>query len=101
LALLLSAAKLLQAELISESKEMFDNYPVKVNYDKLQAAYEKLEAARNKVKEGMSNISHLNSSINIEKTTRPFIIKEIHHTRECGVWPITASDDWCGQWREC
>jgi hypothetical protein len=100
LAMQLSAAKLLQTELISESKEMFDNYPVRVAYDKLQAAHVELQAARNKVKEGMSNISHLKSSLDNEKTTKPFIIKEILHTQECGVWPRTVSSDWCGQWRE-
>lgn len=94
LVLQLSAAKLLQTDLILESKEMFDNYPVRVTYDELQVA-------RYKVKEGLSNIAYLKSCIDNEKTTKPFIIKEILHTQECGVWPRTASSDWCGQWREC
>jgi hypothetical protein len=92
LTLRLAAAKLLQTELISESKRTFEEYPVKRTYDEVQAA-------RSKVEEGISNIDDLNSGIEEEKSSKPFVIKEIHHTRECGVWPVTASSDWCGQWR--
>jgi hypothetical protein len=93
LTFLLASAKLLQAELISESERTFDSYPVKKTLDELKAA-------RNKVEEGMSNIDHLNSAIDEKKATEPFIIKEKLHTQECGVWPRTASSDWCGQWKE-
>jgi len=93
LTLRLVDAKLLQAELTSESKRIFDDYPVRKTFGQVQAA-------RSKVEEGISNIDHLSSSIEEVKASKPFVIKEIHHTRECGVWPITASDDWCGQWRE-
>lgn len=93
LTLSLADAKLLQAELISESKRTFDHYPVKRTYGEVMAA-------QCKVEECMSNIDYLSSSIEELKLSKPLVIKEIHHTRECGVWPVTASDDWCGQWRE-
>jgi hypothetical protein len=93
LILRLASAKLLQAELISECEQTFEDYPVKKTLDELKAA-------RNKVEEGMSNIDHFNSVIDEKRATEPFIIKEKLHTQECGVWPRTASSDWCGQWKE-
>ena len=93
LTLHLAAAKILQAELISESERTFEEYPIKRTYKELQAA-------RNKVEEGMSNIDDLSFAIEQKKTSKPFLIKETQYSQERGVWPVTASDDWCGQWRE-
>ena len=93
LTLHLAAAKILQAELISESARTFEEYPIK-------RTYEELQAARKKVEEGMSNIDDLSFAIEQQKTNKPFLIKETQCSQERGVWPVTASDDWCGQWRE-
>ena len=93
LTLHLAAAKILQAELISESERTFEEYPIKRTYKELQAA-------RNKVEEGMSNIDDLSFAIEQKKTSKPFLIKKTQYSQERGVWPVTASDDWCGQWRE-
>ena len=89
----LAATKLAHAELEAQSKRIFQEYPVKRTYGEVQGA-------RSKVEESLLNIGLLNTRLEQEKTGNSKVIKETHHTQERGVWPVTASDDWCGQWRE-
>ena len=87
----LSTAKSLQIKLESESKRVFTGYPVKFTYEELQAA-------RLDVETGLSNIAFLKAQIDQEKSSNPFVLKEIHHVHESGDWPVTAGGEWCGQW---
>jgi len=87
----LSKAEGLQEELIAESERLFKNYPVKVSY-------EELEEARNKVVLGKSYIDELNSQLIAKEDDPSCRIEDGLVTFKRGVWPITAGDDWCGQW---
>ena len=91
LKLRLSTAESFQAKLESQSKYVFAEYPVKMTYEELQAA-------RLDVEKGLSNIAWLKGQLEQEKSVNPFVFTEVNHVQERGVWPITANDEWCGQW---
>lgn len=90
-ALMILEAEKLQLKLVSDSEKIFANYPVTKSIEELQAARDKVDGNYEKIK-------HLNERLDREKTENPYISTEIQQVRECGDWPITASDDWCGQW---
>lgn len=87
----LSTAESFQTKLESQSKYVFAEYPVKMTYEELQTA-------RLDVEKGLSNIAWLKGQLEKEKSVNPFVLKDINHVHESGVWPITANDEWCGQW---
>lgn len=87
----LQTAESLQLQLETESTSAFAAYPVKTSYEELQKA-------RADVQEGLSNIAYLKGQIIKEEAENPLVLRKISHVHESGDWPVTASDDWCGQW---
>lgn len=85
-------AEKIQLKLISDREKIFADYPV-------TRSFKELQEARDKVDENYESIKHLNQCLDRERAENPFISTEIQQLRKCGDWPITASDDWCGQWK--
>jgi hypothetical protein len=89
----LSTAESMQIKLELQSKQIFSEYPVKFTYEELQAV-------RKEVEDGLSNIAILKVNLAQQESENPLVTEEIQHMYLGGDWPITASDEWCGQWME-
>lgn len=87
----LSTAESLQIQLELQSTQVFANYPVRMTY-------EEMEKARSDVGKGLSDIADLKRRLEQERSDNPFVLKEVSHIHKSGAWPVTASDEWCGQW---